>query len=65
MKDLNAVADMAADAGLTLPLTETVRAGFSDFVASGHGDTDHSGLLLHLEAMNAAHPEARTTDDRT
>ncbi len=65
LKDLNAVADLAASAGLTLPLTETVRAGFSDFVASGHGDTDHSGLLLHLEAMNAAHPEARTTDDRT
>ena len=63
LKDLNAVADLAAGAGLTLPLTETVRAGFSDFVASGHGDTDHSGLLLHLEAMNAAHPEARTTDD--
>ena len=65
LKDLDAVADLAAGAGLTLPLTETVRGAFRDFVASGHGDTDHSGLLLHLEAMNATGPESRTTDDRT
>lgn len=65
LKDLDAVAELAAEAGLTLPLTETVRASFGDFVASGHGDTDHSGLLLHLEAMNATAPEARTTDDCT
>ncbi|WP_410218302.1 NAD(P)-dependent oxidoreductase [Paracoccus sp. (in: a-proteobacteria)] len=59
LKDLNAVADLAGMAGLTLPLTETVRAAFSDFVASGHGDTDHSGLLLHLEAMN---PTSKSKD---
>lgn len=54
LKDLNAVAGLAAAAGLSLPLTEAVRAAFTDFVASGHGDTDHSGLLLHLEQMNPA-----------
>ncbi|MCJ8140049.1 NAD(P)-dependent oxidoreductase [Falsirhodobacter halotolerans] len=50
LKDLDAVAEMAA--GLTLPLTETVHAAFADFVAAGHADTDHSGLLLHLESLN-------------
>ncbi|MDB6454776.1 NAD(P)-dependent oxidoreductase [Falsirhodobacter sp. 20TX0035] len=52
LKDLDSATDLAATAGLTLPLTDTVRAAFRDFVASGHGDTDHSGLLLHLEAIN-------------
>ncbi|MDO5642087.1 MAG: NAD(P)-dependent oxidoreductase [Paracoccus sp. (in: a-proteobacteria)] len=52
LKDLNGVADVAAQNGLTLPLTETVRGEFSDFVNSGHAETDHSGLLLHVEALN-------------
>lgn len=54
LKDLNGVADLAGQNELMLPLTETVRAAFTDFVASGHGETDHSGLLLHIEALNAA-----------
>ncbi|MFN3525643.1 MAG: NAD(P)-dependent oxidoreductase [Paracoccus sp. (in: a-proteobacteria)] len=54
LKDLDAVAGLASAAGLSLPLTQAVRAAFTDFVASGHGDTDHSGLLLHLEQMNPA-----------
>lgn len=54
LKDLDAVKAMADLFSLDLPLTEQVRREFSDFVAGGGGDTDHSGLLLHLEAMNAA-----------
>lgn len=54
LKDLDAVKAMADLFSLNLPLTEEVRREFSDFVAGGGGDTDHSGLLLHLEAMNAA-----------
>lgn len=54
-KDLNAVAALAAESDLTLPLTKSVHTAFDDFVASGHGDTDHSGLLLHLEALNPLH----------
>lgn len=54
LKDLDAVKAMADLFSLNLPLTEQVRREFSDFVAGGGGDTDHSGLLLHLEAMNAA-----------
>ncbi|URK89343.1 NAD(P)-dependent oxidoreductase (plasmid) [Rhizobium sp. RCAM05350] len=54
LKDLDAVKAMADLFSLDLPLTEQVRREFCDFVAAGGGDTDHSGLLLHLEAMNAA-----------
>ena len=54
LKDLDAVKAMADLFSLNLPLSEQVRKEFSDFVAAGGGDTDHSGLLLHLEAMNTA-----------
>lgn len=56
LKDLDTVAELAKAEGLTLPLTETVRAEFRAFVESGHGDTDHSGILLHLEARNPSKP---------
>ncbi|MBU2358175.1 MAG: NAD(P)-dependent oxidoreductase [Alphaproteobacteria bacterium] len=52
LKDLDAVAALAGSADLTLPLTEAVHAAFRDFVGQGHGDTDHSGILLHLEGLN-------------
>lgn len=54
LKDLDAVKAMADLFSLDLPLTEQIRREFSDFVAAGGGDTDHSGLLLHLEAINTA-----------
>ncbi len=52
LKDLDAVAALSDSADLTLPLTEAVHAAFRDFVGQGHGDTDHSGILLHLEGLN-------------
>ncbi|MFN3278099.1 MAG: NAD(P)-dependent oxidoreductase [Paracoccus hibiscisoli] len=52
LKDLESVVDLAHATGLTLPLTQAVRAAFAHFVAAGNGEVDHSGLLLHLEAMN-------------
>ncbi|MNT92302.1 tartronate semialdehyde reductase [compost metagenome] len=61
LKDLDAVAGMADLLSLDLPLTQQVRAEFADFVAAGGGDKDHSGLLLHLEALNRREGgEART-----
>ncbi|WP_426232978.1 NAD(P)-dependent oxidoreductase [Pararhizobium sp. DWP3-4] len=54
LKDLNAVKEMIDLFSLDLPLTEQIRIEFSAFVAGGGGDMDHSALLLHLEAMNAA-----------
>ncbi|MFN7012002.1 MAG: NAD(P)-dependent oxidoreductase [Allorhizobium sp.] len=52
LKDLDAVAAMAELFDLELPLTSRVRQEFSAFVADGGGETDHSGLLLHLEKLN-------------
>lgn len=52
LKDLNAVADMAKNLSLSLPLTQEIRSAFEAFVQNGHGETDHSGLLLHLEKIN-------------
>ncbi len=52
LKDLDTVAAVAQARGLRLPQTEAVRQAFADFVAAGGAEIDHSGLLLHLEAMN-------------
>ncbi|MDC7741047.1 MULTISPECIES: NAD(P)-dependent oxidoreductase [Rhizobium] len=52
LKDLNAAMETAGSLSLTLPLTAAVHAEFSEFVANGNGEKDHSGLLLHLEEKN-------------
>jgi 2-hydroxy-3-oxopropionate reductase len=52
LKDLNAVMAVAEEFALQLPLTASVRAAFADFVDGGGAEKDHSGLLLHLEALN-------------
>jgi 2-hydroxy-3-oxopropionate reductase len=57
LKDLNAAVAAAASLSLTLPLTETVRAEFAEFVANGGGETDHSALLLYIEDKNARSKE--------
>lgn len=59
LKDLNAVAAMADTLSLTLPLTTDVRSAFAAFVEDGHGETDHSGLLLHLEKINHRQEEGQ------
>jgi 2-hydroxy-3-oxopropionate reductase len=53
LKDLNAAMEAAKTLSLTLPLTAAVHAEFSEFVANGNGEKDHSALLLHLEEKNA------------
>lgn len=52
LKDLDAVMSMAEQYLLDLPLTARVRSEFSEFVAAGGGEQDHSALLLHLERLN-------------
>lgn len=52
LKDLDAVASMAEQLSLQLPLTEQVRDEFRSFVEAGNGDSDHSALLLHMENIN-------------
>ncbi|MCJ9759815.1 NAD(P)-dependent oxidoreductase, partial [Agrobacterium sp. SHOUNA12C] len=52
LKDLDAVLAAARSLSLHLPLTETVRTEFAEFVENGGAESDHSGLLLHLENKN-------------
>lgn len=52
LKDLRTILDEAEDSGLTLPLSQRVYEEYSVLVDSGHDGVDHSGLLLHLEAIN-------------
>jgi 2-hydroxy-3-oxopropionate reductase len=52
LKDLRGVMATAADLNLQLPLSAAITDEFTSFVDNGGGDTDHSGILLHLEKMN-------------
>ena len=52
LKDLRGVMSTAADLNLQLPLSEAITQEFTKFVDEGGGDTDHSGILLHLEKIN-------------
>ena len=53
LKDLDNIAAAAKDAGLTLPLAESVRKLFQSLVDHGGGGYDHSAILLELERLNA------------
>ncbi|HKS00851.1 MAG TPA: NAD-binding protein, partial [Arthrobacter sp.] len=44
LKDLNFIAEIAKDAGLTLPLSSSVRGAFELMIAAGDGDLDHTGI---------------------
>jgi 2-hydroxy-3-oxopropionate reductase len=58
LKDLNAVLATADALSLRLPLTEAVQAEYAEFVAAGGGEKDHSGILMHLEKINARSKES-------
>lgn len=60
LKDLRMILDEARAEGLTLPLSQQVYSGYLSLVANGHGDVDHSGLLLELEHVNGARLGGRT-----
>lgn len=60
LKDLDAVTALADELSLTLPLTDLARDEFRAFVADGHAETDHSGLLLHLEKLNRRERQDRS-----
>jgi 2-hydroxy-3-oxopropionate reductase len=48
-KDLGIVADTAAAHGVELPFSALAAALFDRLIAAGHGDRDHSALLLAIE----------------
>ena len=59
LKDMATILDAAAEAGLSLPLSQTVHDLFRDLADRGGGHWDHSALLLELERRN---PPARLGD---
>ena len=56
LKDLNNVAVVAKESGLTLPLADEVRKLFQAVVDHGGAGYDHSAILLEIERLN---PPAR------
>ncbi|EKF73082.1 2-hydroxy-3-oxopropionate reductase [Alcanivorax hongdengensis A-11-3] len=52
LKDLRMILDEARAEGLSLPLSQRVFEQYRALLASGHGEVDHSGLLLELERLN-------------
>lgn len=54
LKDLRMILDEARAESLTLPLAQQVHHSYLSLLANGHGEADHSGLLLELEHLNGA-----------
>jgi 2-hydroxy-3-oxopropionate reductase len=50
-KDLGIVADAARAAGVVTPMAATVTQLMAAAKAQGHGDLDHSALLLVIERL--------------
>ncbi len=61
LKDLDAVLAAAQSLSLHMPLTEAARAEFAEFVENGGGESDHSGLLQHLEEKECSRKGLRKT----
>ncbi|MGB2249042.1 MAG: NAD(P)-dependent oxidoreductase [Alcanivorax sediminis] len=58
LKDLRMILDEARAEGLSLPLSQRVFEEYRALLASGHGELDHSGLLLELERLNGVRLDA-------
>ena len=58
IKDTGAAKVLAQSLGLDLPLLALADRLFTDLVAHGGGDLDHSALILELERRNGLRPKA-------
>jgi len=58
LKDLNIIMKTSAEVGVPLPVTRVVYSLFSELVAAGGGELDHTAVITVLEKM--AGTEART-----
>lgn len=58
IKDTGAAKTLAQSLGLELPLLDLADRLFTDLVAHGGGDLDHSALILELERRNGLRPKA-------
>ncbi|MGO4858114.1 NAD(P)-dependent oxidoreductase [Arthrobacter sp. 2MCAF14] len=50
LKDLTFIAETAAEAGLDLPVSSSVRSAFQTMVSQGLGELDHTGIYLSIRA---------------
>jgi 3-hydroxyisobutyrate dehydrogenase-like beta-hydroxyacid dehydrogenase len=48
LKDLTFIAEVAAEAGLDLPVSNSVRRAFQTMVSQGLGELDHTGIYLSI-----------------
>ena len=62
VKDLTTARKLAQEYGLDLPLMQAAENLFSDMVAHGDGDLDHSGVIREIARRGKAAPAA---DERT
>lgn len=51
-KDMGIILETAREFGVTLPVSALVDQMFTNLVASGYGDLDHSSLLLVIEELS-------------
>lgn len=51
LKDLNFVAESAANAGLTLPVSASLQQAFQAMITAGLGDLDHTGIYLTITSQ--------------
>ncbi len=51
-KDMGIILETAREFGITLPVSALVDQMFTNLVASGYGDLDHSSLLLVIEELS-------------
>ena len=64
LKDLRMILDEARAEGLSLPLSQRVFEEYRALLASGHGEVDHSGLLLELERLNGVRLDDVAVSDK-
>jgi 2-hydroxy-3-oxopropionate reductase len=50
LKDLAFIAEIAAEAGLDLPVSSSVRGAFQTMISKGLGELDHTGVYLSIRA---------------
>jgi 3-hydroxyisobutyrate dehydrogenase-like beta-hydroxyacid dehydrogenase len=56
LKDLRFISEAAADAGLRLPVANTLKSAFETMVTEGLGDLDHTGIYLSITSNRAKEP---------
>lgn len=60
LKDLTFIAEIAAEAGLDLAVSKSVRGAFQKMVSQGLGELDHTGIYLSIRAQQLSAERGRS-----